>query len=70
MCSVCCAVRGACRGCYRRGVSLCIQHTWVDDLGWVMNAEFGVENGHLIDQHVGGKIVLVREIMCGNVKWR
>lgn len=47
-----------------------MQRTWLDDLGWVMNAEFGVENGHLVDQHVDRKIVLVIEIMCGNVKWR
>jgi len=32
--SVCCAVRGACRECCRRGVSLCIQHVWIYDLGW------------------------------------
>jgi hypothetical protein len=36
-----------------------------------MKAEFGVrESGHLVDQHLDGRIVLVREIMCGNVKWR
>jgi hypothetical protein len=34
LCSVCCAVRGACRGCCWRGVTSCIQFAWIDDLGW------------------------------------
>jgi hypothetical protein len=28
------------------------------------------ESGYLVDQRVDGRIVLVREIMCGNMKWR
>jgi hypothetical protein len=43
--------------------------------GWMIWAGGNVcriwcESGHLVDQRVDGRIVLVREVMCGNVKWR
>jgi hypothetical protein len=28
------------------------------------------ESGYLVDQCVDGRIVLLGEMMCGNVKWR
>jgi hypothetical protein len=43
--------------------------------GWMIwagevNAEFVWESGYLVDQCVDGRIVLLREMMCGNEKWR